>query len=442
MRTIPSIQPDGRPGGGGRRSSQDADLGGDEQDGNGREHLSRAAEDAELLHRPQPAEPERGEREPGHDGRRERRAPRVVARPARRVLGSEALAARRQERRVHVNAGVDPDADDDRGERDGHRVQACREKGGEPRRPERAQNERRQHGSERSRATERQHERERRQNQGQCAADREVSPQHLLGRDGGRLSARELGGYSWQGRGGLRALDVVDQHARFRRTRRRCRAAGRRRGARDRRRPRTLRHRPPKPPTSASSARHSHGTCARRSGSRATHVSASASSAGARRRARVSSSRRRIPSGVTTLGEVRARARPGIGPGQRRVGEGRKGRGAHEHTLDRAGVPERLGDGVGDAGDVLRRLAAHEDERRVTSAERARPADERSRVARSRKECREIARHMQPCRGEPCRGGRDREESQAHPGVRPSHLGGWGRHRVRRPGQPPRASSR
>ena len=123
----------------GTRLEPHADLRRHEHDRDRRQHLAGAAEDAELLHRPEAAEPERRERHAGHDGRGQRRPPGVVARPARGLPRREPVAAGVEERGVHVHAGVDADADDDRREGDRDRAEPAREERGEARRPERAQ---------------------------------------------------------------------------------------------------------------------------------------------------------------------------------------------------------------------------------------------------------------------------------------------------------------
>jgi hypothetical protein len=51
-----------------------------------------------------------------------------------------------EERRVDVDARVDPDPDDDRRERDGDAGEAVRKKGREPGRPNRSDDERRERG--------------------------------------------------------------------------------------------------------------------------------------------------------------------------------------------------------------------------------------------------------------------------------------------------------
>ncbi len=101
------------------------------------------------------------------------------------------------------------------------------------------------------------------------------------------------------------------------------------------------------------------------------------------------------------LGEPRPSTGAGVGPRERRVGQRRERGDADDDALDRRLVPEGLGDRVGDAVDVLRDVAADEDEGRVAPAERAVPPDQRSGVTRLGEERREVAREVQPLDREP-----------------------------------------
>ncbi len=115
--------------------------------------------------------------------------------------------------------------------------------------------------------------------------------------------------------------------------------------------------------------------------------------------------------GREDLGQPGARRRARVDPRQRRVAKVVGDRRPLDDALERGRVAQRLGEGAGRGGDVVRVAAAHEHDRGIAAARRPRPGRQGPRGPRLGKERRQVAGHVQPRRREPgARQARDQHE--------------------------------
>ncbi len=263
-----------------------------------------------------------------------------------------------------------------------------------------------------------------------CRLTVDLSPQHLLGRDERSPVRPRARWFTLASRPAacLRPLDVVDQTMRASSGHERAAARlGDDEAARGLRRPRTRSATVPPKPHDVSSARHSHGTCARRSGSQSDHVIGPLGVCRSQKKGARLLESPPHPLRRHDLGEVRARAparhRPRPASGWRRGG---RAGAPTKHTLDRAGVPERL------------RRRRRRRGRRPPAPRRARgraPGHVRRTRAFQRRDFprrrpgKSVERSLDTCSrvsGDHAEAAVTAKRSHRHAGVRPSHLEGWG----------------
>ncbi len=172
------------------------------------------------------------------------------------------------------------------------------------------------------------------------------------------------------------------------------------------------------PTPGTSSGGRSHGTCARRSGSRASHACTSLVAGRSEQElARLRQSRAHSL-GRDDRGQLRAGLGAGERPGERgvlRLARRPAAASGRARAGPRARATSAVDEPVGDRGDVLRARTPDQKRRELTAAERAAPRRERRGVAASRQERRDVGRDPEVTGGEPrARDGRG-DEGDAKP---------------------------